>query len=400
MGMHDSRLWRCATFLVVSLALAACSGGNSVNVATPTTPSSAPPSTQTVSSVTVLLTPQQTSVGQTSFAAAAARDSSGNIISGLPILWESSNPAIATVSAIGMITPIANGNVNITATIGGRRGTGQLTVLTPGPITELGLIDVMLAQLPAKIERAITTNEDLLPNNPHLADYIRATTADLRKPGLAQEIMQGRQYVSISVTSVDGRSIPVVAVFTRESMRASAVRVLEQIRRVMPIMEAFMGNPYPSDRVTVWYAFGISTNSEINLEDEAGYIARTPAGRLPYEAIVAHEFTHSMMGHERLNQFLEVYAVNMIRHQSERFEDWTYTQRYVANNNLAKDVSTIIDIYRIIGPERMKAAYRRLYPLRLRYGVPLTAEGKQIFVDAAQEADRARVRALVEFIST
>ena len=65
---------------------------------------------------------------------AVARDAQGGVLSGRPITWASSNPAVATVSATGVATGVVAGTTNIQATIEGVTGSGTLTVTTAPPI--------------------------------------------------------------------------------------------------------------------------------------------------------------------------------------------------------------------------------------------------------------------------
>jgi YVTN family beta-propeller protein len=80
----------------------------------------------------VAVTPPTTtlvSFGETLQLNATATDANGMTVSGLPVAWLSSNPAVATVSTTGLVTAVANGGpVTFTATIGGKSGTATVTV--------------------------------------------------------------------------------------------------------------------------------------------------------------------------------------------------------------------------------------------------------------------------------
>lgn len=83
-----------------------------------------------VSFVTVLPATLSLAPTQTSQYTATAYDALNNIISGLPVTWNSSNLAAATVSTTGLVTAVAVGSSTISATIGGVPGTSTLTVAT------------------------------------------------------------------------------------------------------------------------------------------------------------------------------------------------------------------------------------------------------------------------------
>src|SRR5207244_9939002 len=67
-------------------------------------------------------------VGATTQLSAVTKDAAGSVLSGRVISWTSSNAAIATVSAAGLVTGVAAGSVTITATSEGRSGTASVGV--------------------------------------------------------------------------------------------------------------------------------------------------------------------------------------------------------------------------------------------------------------------------------
>jgi uncharacterized protein YjdB/PKD repeat protein len=84
-----------------------------------------------VASVTV--TPASASIlaGATQQLTATPRDADGNPLTGRVVTWSSSNPAIATVDASGLVTAVTGGGpVTITATSEGKSGTSAITVTT------------------------------------------------------------------------------------------------------------------------------------------------------------------------------------------------------------------------------------------------------------------------------
>lgn len=384
--------------LLVTLVftIPACSSGGDVSVVVAPPPQPTPP---TVTRVATLLIPSQLAPGQSSRASAIAYDANNNVINGLPVNWTTSNAAVATVSPSGVVNALATGLATISAIIDSQSASVLVTVAVPGPITEEGLVNTLLGQTPLKIQTALDHNRQLIQRNQRFASFIQAKITMLQQPGLADDIVRDRRSVSLMAASVDGRAIPVVAIYPEAKMRAGAQRVIEAIRIRMPILEEFMGVPYQTDRVKIWYGFAIGMDSEINLEDEDSYQARAAQFSIqPYEAGIGHELAHSMMGHEALNLFLEIYLSNMVRHQSTRLQDWSYTQGYVAGAASNKQLHAVLDIYRLIGFERMRSAYRQIRPLLPRYGSELSAEAKQAFIDAAPVSERAAVSALVEKI--
>ncbi|HEV8399056.1 MAG TPA: Ig-like domain-containing protein, partial [Gemmatimonadales bacterium] len=81
----------------------------------------------------VAVTPASASVlvGATQQLTATPLDADGNPLSGRVVTWASSNPAIASVDAAGLVTAVASGEpVTITATSEGKSGTAAISVST------------------------------------------------------------------------------------------------------------------------------------------------------------------------------------------------------------------------------------------------------------------------------
>ena len=93
-----------------------------------------------VSSVRVTLAAPSLTVGGTTTATATVLDASGNALSGRAVSWSSSSPAIATVSASGMVSAVALGTASITATVGSKKGDAQLSVVSAVAASWTGVI--------------------------------------------------------------------------------------------------------------------------------------------------------------------------------------------------------------------------------------------------------------------
>jgi hypothetical protein len=78
----------------------------------------------------VSVSPANASVeaGSTLQLAATLREASGEILWGRAVTWASSDPAVATVSASGLVTGVSFGRVSVTATSEGMTGTAAITV--------------------------------------------------------------------------------------------------------------------------------------------------------------------------------------------------------------------------------------------------------------------------------
>src|SRR5207247_944087 len=87
-------------------------------------------STVLVASVTVSPASASVQVGQTVQLTATPKDANGNLLAGRTVTWASSNTAVATVSASGLVTGGAAGSATVTATCEGQSGSATITVST------------------------------------------------------------------------------------------------------------------------------------------------------------------------------------------------------------------------------------------------------------------------------
>ena len=101
-----------------AFALAGCGGG-----------SDGPTSTSGVASVRMVATSISLLPQQTEQLTATALDAAGTAVAAAPApTWRSGNTSVATVTAGGLVTGVANGQTDVTATIDGKVGTTRVTV--------------------------------------------------------------------------------------------------------------------------------------------------------------------------------------------------------------------------------------------------------------------------------
>lgn len=79
-------------------------------------------------------------IGGTQQLVADVRDTRGNVVTGHTLTWSSSAPAVATVSAAGVVTGVAIGTATMTATVDGVTATAFVTVTTRlDPVARIAL---------------------------------------------------------------------------------------------------------------------------------------------------------------------------------------------------------------------------------------------------------------------
>jgi probable HAF family extracellular repeat protein len=82
-----------------------------------------------VETITLTPNPAGVPVGQTVQLAAELRDKQDRVLTNREVTWSSSNPAVATVDATGLVTGVTPGGTTITATSEGKQGTAGVTVV-------------------------------------------------------------------------------------------------------------------------------------------------------------------------------------------------------------------------------------------------------------------------------
>src|SRR5687768_257933 len=86
-----------------------------------------------VATIVAALAQSTIAPGQTTQATATMKDAAGNVLSDTPVAWQSSNPALATVDASGVVRGVAAGSVTITAIRDGKTAATSLTVARVAP---------------------------------------------------------------------------------------------------------------------------------------------------------------------------------------------------------------------------------------------------------------------------
>ena len=115
---HSAALLRTATRLATVVLLVAACGE-----------ATAPP--PPIAAVTIVPESVEVVVGGTVRLTAAMWDASGRGVRGRAMTWASSDPAVATVSATGLVTTLLGGSTTITVTCDGRRATAVVVVFLP-----------------------------------------------------------------------------------------------------------------------------------------------------------------------------------------------------------------------------------------------------------------------------
>jgi len=233
------------------------------------------------------------------------------------------------------------------------------------------------------------------PKNPGMEALYDAKIAALQDPELGSKIVNNKWWLVDTATGAGGRAIAFVAVYPNPAMRAEAWYALQVAKLSLPLLEEFMGAQFPSTVITVHYGFMMGSSGGgggLILEDKTTYMGRWKPPMMPYDPVICHELSHAYIGHEGLNQFLEIYVYNRLLGHTPAFADWVYLRDYKTLTGVKTGYAAILDVFKAIGLEATQRAYRAVYQLKPPYGQVLPENCKQAFVDQAPEALKTAVR--------
>jgi hypothetical protein len=264
------------------------------------------------------------------------------------------------------------------------------------------VINSIAGSLKNYIANSLVSLQQSAPKNPGLTTQFNTKIAMLQNPNLYDDIVKGGYFLVDSVPSTGGGKITIAAVFPAAEMRSEAWYTLQVAKMSLPVLEDFMSKAYSVTQITIYYGFVIGNTGgtgALSLEDKTTYQARWRTGMQPYDPVICHELSHAYIGHEGLNQFLEIYIYNMIAVHSSSLESWIYLRDYRTWSGEKTGYAAMLDVYKLIGLPAMQQAYRNIYQLKPPYGQPLADPCKQAFVDQSPEPLKAQVQSIVAKIT-
>jgi len=185
--------------VVALVSLAACGGGGVDKPVAPPPPPPPPPApvaTVTISPATVTLT-----LTQTSQLTAATLDANGGARAGRTVTWSSGSANVATVNSSGLVTAVAAGTAQISATSEGKTGTASVVVQLA--VARVGLDTTARSMVPGESAqlRAIALSDagDSLQNRPVAWTSGTAAGATISAAGLLTAVAPGTTVVTATV---------------------------------------------------------------------------------------------------------------------------------------------------------------------------------------------------------
>lgn len=142
--------------------------------------------------------------GKETVATAVVKDQQGRTMAGQPIVWSSSNEAVAAVSSSGRITALGNGVTTITATLGGLSKSIELHVakLVPAALTLQGE-SFVYEGFTTKLMPAVKDQFDQVISSPLLSWKSSDTSiATVNSSGLVTGVSAGRATITAEIGTI------------------------------------------------------------------------------------------------------------------------------------------------------------------------------------------------------
>ena len=170
-----------------------------------------------VASITVSTASSTLSLGKTSQSTAVVRDALGSILANRVIAWSTSNAAVATVNASGLVQSTGLGTATITGSSEGKSATLTITVIPP-PVTSVSVSAPATNLQPAATTQAVAVLKDVDGTvlNGRAIAWVSSTpaTATVSASGLVTAIASGTTTITATSEGVSSSitiTVPAVA---------------------------------------------------------------------------------------------------------------------------------------------------------------------------------------------
>ena len=229
----------------------------------------------------VVVTPPQLNVapGTRTQLTAVTYDAAQNPLTGRAITWSTSNAAVATVDANGMMTAVAIGSASITATAEGKIGVSAITV-SQAPVATVTVSPSPLSMTVGQVTQLTATLTDNIGNvlNGHVVTWTSSNTgvATVSDQGVVTAVAAGA--TTITATS-EGKSG--TADLTVSNVAVGSVTVLPQVPTIvagstvqLTVVVRDVNGAVVTGRVVTWS----SSNSNVATVSASGLVSGVSPG--------------------------------------------------------------------------------------------------------------------------
>ena len=157
MSIRLASLIRRAILLVAAGASVSCSGGSNSSGGTG-------PVTPVLTTINVSISNSAVTVGSTVNAAASGFDQNGAAIALGAISWSTGSATIASITSSGVVTGLVAGSTSVTATVGVKQGSANLSVVAPAPVATITLSATTLNMIVGATQAIAATERDAANN--------------------------------------------------------------------------------------------------------------------------------------------------------------------------------------------------------------------------------------------
>jgi uncharacterized protein YjdB len=228
--------------------------------------------------VSVSVTPPTATlvVGATRAFTATPRAADGSTVGGRPVVWSSATPAVATVSAAGVVTAVAPGTTQVLAQVDGITGSATVTVqrvavaavqVTPGTASIPIGSTVALAATPRDAAGNALAGRTVIWSSDNTA--VAVVTSEGRVAGVGP----GTTTVRATSEGVTGTATITVTVSVRISPATVSVRDRGSNRTAQLVAVDAAGEILPADQVT-WQ----SSDPAVATVTDAGLVRGVSSG--------------------------------------------------------------------------------------------------------------------------
>ncbi|MGQ0537390.1 MAG: beta strand repeat-containing protein, partial [Gemmatimonadaceae bacterium] len=239
-----------------------------------------------VASVTVTPANPTLGVGQALGMTATMRDGGGTILSGRPVTWASSNTAVATITAAGLVTAVASGTTTISAVSEGVTGMTLLTV-SAVPVARVEVLPTTVSLNPNQTSQLTATAYDA--NNNVLVRPITWTSnatgvATVSGSGLVTAVATGSATISATSGGVTGTAIVTVTLVPVASVTVtpSAPNMFPGNTLQLAATARDAGGNIITGRPTSW----LSSNTAVATVSSAGLVTAVTQGAATITATI------------------------------------------------------------------------------------------------------------------
>jgi trimeric autotransporter adhesin len=248
--------------------------------------------TPVVTTVTVVPAANQIEIGRTQQLTVTVKNQKDSVMTGQVVTWASSNNAVATVNAAGLVTAVTRGSATITATTGGKSGTATIFVIDPTVATVTVTATVPSPFFVGATVQASAVSKDGA-NNTLAGVVVTWTSSDtsvstVSSTGLITAKKAGSAVITATAGGKSGTLTvtPSLVPVSSLTLAASGDAKVGRTITLLPTLKNASGATLPNtQRVLVW----ASTDTTVATVDAAGVLLGMSVGTTRATCIVENK---------------------------------------------------------------------------------------------------------------